>query len=116
MAQPPVTPIAPRRTAAQVEDDRLQLTYYVRDALMRKHDLTEADATVWAQTCATAMAQLKGNELAEALAAFRQQERRQRDAAIRAELRTGNADQVAERHDLSVRRVYEIAGARPPRR
>lgn len=107
MAQPPVTT---ERSPAQVEEDRLQLTYYLRDELMRRHQFGEVEATSAAEACAAAMARLEGNELAAALSAFRQQERRRRDEQIRAELRTGNAEEVGRRHGLSVRRVYEIAG------
>ncbi len=111
MAQPPMTCVD-TRSPAQVEDDRLQLAYYMRDELMQQHDLSEADATACAQTCAEALARLKGNELAEGLSAFRQQARRRRDAAIRAELRTGNAAELARRYDLSVTQIYDIAARR----
>lgn len=36
----------------------------------------------------------------------------ERDAAIRAELRPGNAAEVATRHGLSIRAVYKIANRR----
>lgn len=39
--------------------------------------------------------------------------RRERDASIRAELRTGNAAELAARHGISVSAVYKIAGRRP---
>lgn len=39
--------------------------------------------------------------------------RAERDAAIRAELRPGNAGELAARHNLSISAVYKIANRRP---
>lgn len=112
MAQPTVNPVP--KSPARVEEERLELTYFVRDALMRRHAFDEQVATETADACVRAIAALEGNELASALSAFRQQLRRERDKRIRANLRTGNADEIARQEHLSVRRVYEIAGVRPP--
>lgn len=114
MAQPPVTLASTaRRSPAQVEDDRLQLTYFFRDALMRRRGFAEQQATEAAEACVTALATLDGNEIAAALSKFRREARRQRDTRIRAELRTGNAADLARREGLSVSQIYEIAARRP---
>ncbi len=109
MAQPPVTT---ERSPAQVEEDRLQLTYYLRDELMRQRGYAEQEATAVGEACALALARLEGNELAAALSAFRQQERRRRDQAIRAELRTGNASEVARKYGITMQHVYRLAAQR----
>lgn len=112
MAQPPLI-LAAARSPAQMEDDRLQLTYFIRDVLMSEHAFDEQTATGAGEAIAAALAELEGNELSAAISAFRQRARQRRDEAIRAELRTGNAEAIARQYQLSVRRVYEIAGMKP---
>lgn len=101
-------------TPAQLEEDRLQLVYDVRDALMQRHAYPEQLATDLAELFVATMAQLEDGELLATKRAIRRRARRERDLKIRAELRPGNASEVAARHGVSVTRAYEIAGA--PRR
>ena len=81
MAQPAVSD---QRSPAQQEDDRLHLTYFMRDVLMQRHAFSEEQATELGEACAAALAELEGNELSAAVAAFRQRARQRRDAAHRA--------------------------------
>lgn len=113
MAEPLVTVgQCPSLTPAQLEDERLQLVYDMRDALVERHQFEEALATEVAELCVQTLASVEDGELLATKRAVRRQLRRQRDRLIRAEARTGNAEDVAKRWNLSVTRVYEIWAAR----
>ena len=117
MAQPPMSaPALPLiglgMTPAQVEEQKLLLLYEMRDRLMRDTGLTELQASASVNVFSQMVAAVEHEELVAMVRCLRRLEKRRRDQRIRAELRTGNADEVAQRHGVSVRRLYEIAGAR----
>lgn len=99
----------PRQTVgAAAEEQMLLLAYRMRDRLMNDHAYTEALATEIAMLCIDTLRDEHGGERLYVAAPSKHS----RNAAVRAELRTGNAEDVAKRHGISVRRVYEIAGSR----
>jgi len=100
----------PRRTGAQAEETALLLVYTLRDALMHRYDFGERQATEWADTLVNALREKHGGEEVYIKAA----DCSERNAAIRAELRTGNAADVAKRHGLSIQSVYRIAAEGMP--
>lgn len=113
MEQPPVNTCAETAVSpAQIEEERLQLVYDVRDRLMRLHAFPEKLATEIGELCVDTLAQVDDGELLAAKRVALRRSRRRRDEMICAELRTGNADDVGRRWNLSARRVYEIAATR----
>jgi nucleoid DNA-binding protein len=98
------------RTPAQLEEEKLLLLYEMRDRLMHDHGLTELQATASVNAFSDVAAAVEPEELVTLVRYLRRLERRRRDARIRAQLRTGNAQEVARAERLSVSRVYEIAG------
>lgn len=99
-------------TPAVREEVRIRATYTMRDRLMAHHAFNEQLATAIAALCIDSLRPLTDDELVDVKRAANEAARQQRDVAIRAELRTGNADEVARRHGISRRRVYEIANRR----
>jgi hypothetical protein len=98
-------------TAIQAERELLAI-FEVRDALMKRHAYPEELATEIATLCIRTLSTLSDDELVQVARAARRAKRAIRDQAIRAELRTGNADDVARRHHLHRGTVYKIAGRR----
>lgn len=99
-------------TTAADEELRILAVYAMRDTLMRRHAYSEAVATETAMLLLETLAKLSDAELVEVKRRVNRLKRQRRDAAIRAELRPGNADDVGKRHGLSRTQVYEIAGRR----
>ncbi len=117
MAKPPVNlaaaqPCIAGLTPAQLEDQKLLLLYEMCDRLMRDHGLSEVQATASVVAFSEVAAAVEPDEVAAMVRYLRRIERRRRDERIRSELRTGNAEEVARKHGVSVSRAYEIAGAR----
>lgn len=75
---------------------------------MTQHAYSEALATEIAMLCVETVRNEHGGERLYVPALSKLS----RDAAIRSELRTGNAAEVAARWNLSERRVYQIARRR----
>lgn len=98
-------------TAAD-EELRLLNIYAMRDVLMRQHAYTEVMATEVAMLVLGTLVRLSDQELIEVKRSVARLQRAKRDSEIRAELRTGNADEVGQRHGVGKRRVYQIAGSR----
>lgn len=97
-----------KQACAAAEEQMLLLIYSMRDRLMEQHDYPEQLATEVATLCVeTVRAEYGGERLyVPAMSKLT------RDAAIREELRTGNAAEVARRWNLSESRVYQIARRR----
>lgn len=93
-------------TGAAAEEQMLLLAYSMRDRLMQAHAYPEALATEIAMLCVDTLRDEYGGDKLYVAAPSKQS----RDAAIRAEARTGNAAQVARRWGISERRVYQIWG------
>lgn len=104
------TVISEVRSPAQIEEEKLLLLYEMRDRLMLEHGLTELQATASVNAFSEVAAAVEPEELVTLVRYLRRIEKRRRDARIRAQLRTGNAQEVARAERLSVSRVYEIAG------
>jgi hypothetical protein len=103
---------APPTLSALDEELRLLCVYRMRDALMQRHAYTEALATEVAVLLLETLAGLSPDELLEAQRRVRGLQRARRDAAIRAAMRPGNADQLAKQFGISRRAVYKIAARR----
>lgn len=99
------------RNALQAERELLAI-YEVRDALMQRHAYGEDLATEVATLCIRTLAGLSDDELVHVARCARRAKRALRDEAIRAELRTGNSDDVGRRHGITGRRVLQIANER----
>lgn len=97
----------PRQAAgAAAEEQMLLLAYRMRDRLMQDHAYSETLATEIAMLCMDTLRDEYGGDKLYVAAPSKQS----RDAAIRSELRTGTAAEVARRWGISERRVYQIAG------
>lgn len=106
------SPVIDPRNALQAERELLAI-YEIRDALMQRHAYSEDLATEVATLCIRTLASLSDEELVHVARCARRAKRALRDAAIRAELRTGNSADVGRKHGLSGRRVLQIAATRP---
>jgi hypothetical protein len=87
----------------------------MRARLVHTQGLSEAQAAACVEAFAAVARSVEPDELASAVRELRRAEKIERDARIRAQLRTGNAAKLARAEGLSVSRVYEIAGVRPSR-
>jgi hypothetical protein len=87
----------------------------MRARLVHKQGLSEAQAAACVEAFAAVARAVEPDELASAVRELRRAEKIERDARIRAQLRTGNAAKLAKAEGLSVSRIYEIAGVRPGR-
>lgn len=96
------------RKPSAAEETVTLLMHTVRNALMERHGLNEKDATDWADGIVCALRRDHGGDDVYLKAL----DTDARDAAIRAELRTGNAAEVAARYGITARRVYQIANQR----
>ena len=99
-------------TSAIQTELQVLAVYEARDVLMRRYAFGEAQATEIAELLIGTLAALSDEELIQVKRTVTRMKRRQRDARIRAALRTGNADEVARQENLSRSRVYEIANER----
>lgn len=93
---------------ASAEETVALLTATVRDALMHRHAFQEQLATEWASAIVDALRQSHGGQDIYLKAPGKEQ----RDEAIRREIRPGNAEHLARKHNVSVASVYRIAGRR----
>jgi hypothetical protein len=98
--------------ANKVESEPLLLAE-MREVLTRVHGLPAADAAACIAAFGAVAAAVEPEEVVDVVRALRRTKRQARDARIKAQLRTGNAAQLAKAEGLSVSRVYEIAGVRP---
>jgi Mor family transcriptional regulator len=98
----------PKQAGAAAEEQMLLLVYRMRDRLMQQHEYSEQLATEVATLCVETVRDEYGGERLYVPA----MSKLSRDAAIREELRTGNAGEVARRWNISERRVYQIARRR----
>lgn len=105
-------PLSLPTSCAAEEEQNMLLFVELCDSLRRRHAYTERQATEVARLCIDTLATVGDDELLAAKRISLRMARQRRDAAIRAELRTGNAEEVARRHGITARQVYRIAGSR----
>jgi hypothetical protein len=104
-------PVIATAYSAVEEEQTMLLFFELCDALRLRHGYTEPQATEVARLCIDTMAAVGDDELLAAKRLANRMARQRRDAAIRAELRTGNAAELGRRYGLTARQVYRIAGA-----
>lgn len=109
---PSVALVLPAGTPAQMADAMQRTVYAMRDRLMRHFAYDERLATELATLAVDTLQSLSYAELVATRAAVERAKRKRRDDEIRRDIRTGNAAELARRHGLTERQVYNIARAR----
>lgn len=110
---PAVTLLLPGDTPALKADAMQRTIYAMRDRLMQADiAMDERTATEVAAAAVDALRTVSEGEVVHALAALRHAARMRRDEAIRREIRTGNAGELAQRYGITPKQVYRIAKRR----